>query len=68
MEGHSFATLKPHLEKSPEKMVTVRGVAFRLQKDGKVFAYNPATEKHSLEIYFTSPLAAEVRKASGWFK
>jgi hypothetical protein len=67
MECHTFTTLKPHTDRAACKHVDLRGVRFQVHKSGKVYYWQTSAEGYR-EIAFLSPLSAEVRKASGWFK
>ena len=67
MESHSFTNLKHDEIRRTPRLVDLRGATYRAYPDGRVFKLGMAGAAVE-EIFKLSPLAAEVRKASGIFE
>lgn len=68
MDHHSFTKLKKGADVTPVKTVEIFGRTFKCRWNGEVLGFDAKTRMFDNLVSYWSPVAAEVRKASGWFE
>jgi len=68
MDHHSFSTVKKGAQLTRMTTVELNGTTYKCRHTGAVFSFDEKERTFTNEIHFWSPLAAEVRKATGWFE
>lgn len=68
MESHSFTKLIPNAATGSMTTVVVGNQTLKVQVNGNVRSFDERTRMFTATVSKFSPLAAEARKASGWFE
>lgn len=68
MDNHSFSTVKKGVHRTHMTTVEINGTTYKCRHNGEVLSFDDKARTFTHEIHFWSPLAAEVRKATGWFE